>query len=231
MVAVFDTWPVLEFPTELLNWKPVGMPVTGPGSFTGPGQVGEFSGGGWWTANLTGIDLADAPEIRHFRALLGRAGFGTRRFIVRMIDDPLVALPEPVPFDDDAPFDDDSEFEGGAVAASVTAAAALRATSLQIVCDVELKGGEVFTIVHAIHGPRIYLLTAVTALGEGAYSVKIVPPLREAVAADEVCDFDRPRCVMRIDDPNGEAWPTIQPGWQAKANIRFVEAFDQLDAV
>lgn len=224
-----DTFPVARFPTERLKWYPMGVPAVGGGTFTGPGQVGEFSGGGWWCAALIGMDLADDAEIRQMEALLGRAAFGVGLFIVERVVEPLRPRPAPVSFDDETSFDDDTLFEGSAVTAVLVDDVPLRATTYRIQCDVPLTGGEKFTIVHAVHGPRKYLIVGIDDVDGDIYTVWVMQPLREAAVAGTPVDFDRPRCVMRLEDANGDAWPTIEPGWQAKTSLRFVEAFDRLE--
>jgi hypothetical protein len=116
--------------------------------------------------------------------------------------------------------------------AELAANAALRATTLQILFDPAtagpLQGGETFTLNHADVGPRIYMIAAVDSVVDDVYTVFTLPPLRQAALVGAACDFDIPRCVMKLEDPGSEAWPWIGPGWDGKTTLRFVEAFDNL---
>lgn len=228
----FEDFPIEAFPVEALRWRLLGMSASGGSTLGGPGQDAEFDGGGWWCAEMTGIDLGDGQAIRNMRALLLRSRGGVGRWVVRMVDDALVVLPPPVPHDDESPFDDDSLYDGNAIAATLVDDVGLRGTSYRIQCSIALTGGEAFSLTHPVHGRRIYMIAKIDEPEEGDaedhYRVFALPALREAALAGDECDFDRPSCVMKLVDPGAESWPTVTPGIEAKAALRFEEAFDIL---
>lgn len=227
-----DSFDVTAWPVEKLRWRPIGVSVSGGPTLSGPGQDAAWDGGGWWSAELEGIDLGDAQALRAIRALLLQARGGVKRWIVPMLDYPLSPALTTVPHGDGTPFSDSGEYVSGAVVAELAASAALRATTLQIQLDPAtagpLQGGEAFTIVHPDVGPRIYMVARIDDVTDDVYTVFTLPPLRQAASAGDACDFDIPRCVMKLDDAGSEAWPWIGPGWDGKTTLRFIEAFDNL---
>ncbi|MBX3480081.1 MAG: hypothetical protein KF842_06750 [Caulobacter sp.] len=227
-----DEFPVTNFPVEKLRWRPASVSTSGGQTLTGPGQDASWDGGGWWVAELVGIDLGDEQALRAIRALLLLALGGVTRFIVPMLDWPLSPALSSVPHGDGSPFADSSEYVSGAVAAHLAADVSLRDTTIDLYLDPEtagpLQGGEVFTLVYPTHGPRIHMIGKVDSVTDDVYTVFIRPPIREDLAAEAEVDFNRPRCVMKLNDPDGEAWPWIVPGWEGKTDLRFAEAFDEL---
>ncbi len=227
-----DVFPVTSFPVTALRWRPVGMTIGGGPTFTGPGQEGEFSGGGWWVAELNEMDLGDEQAIRALRSLIWRAK-KLKRFVVPMLDWPLSPALASVPHGDGSPFSDSSEYVGGGVEATLAASAVHRATQVSITLNPEtagpLQGGEVFTLVDAEMGPRLHGIDEILDVDGDTFTCSILPPLRAGFDLGAEVDFNTPRCVMRLDDPQDEATPWITAGWEGKSSLRFVEAFDRLE--
>lgn len=228
------SFPILDFPVEGLRWWPTFANISGGPALTGPGQVAEISGGGWWMAEMDGLDLGDEAAIRQWRAVMMRAAQGVEAFVLEMLNWPLAPTVGGVPHSDSAPFADSAEYATGAIVAELAASAALRATTVEITVDPAtastLYGGEVFTIVHPTMRERIYLIDEVLGRVGDTYEVTIGPPLREAAAAETEVDFNRPRCLMRVKDADKGAWPRITAGWSARVqSITFEEAFDNID--
>jgi hypothetical protein len=99
------------------------------------------------------------------------------------------------------------------------ASAALRATRLAISIQQgsPLRGGERFSINHPTAGWRLYQVGAVNA---GVATLR--PPLREAVDPGTWLEFDLPRCLMKLSDPNGMA-VTMTLLRFASPNADFIE--------
>ncbi len=103
------------------------------------------------------------------------------------------------------------------VSASASYAVALRATAMTISIrsEMPLVGGEWFSIQHPAWGWRAY--NVVEVIGD---QIRFRPPLREAVSAGTLLEFDDPRCVMRRAQPTSNA---ISLGRYGAPAISFVE--------
>ncbi len=198
-------WDLDLLPVQTLRWRLAGATLSGPPALAGRGQTAEISGGGWWTAELNNMDVWSVEQWRAYEAHILDLFGG-----VETVEVPICA-----------------ELVGSSdVVATVTAAAALRATTLELTATAgTIYPGAVFTPVHATVGARGYKVRKILSETAGVYSVKILPPLREAVADNAATDFATPRCLMQLDDAAGDAWPTIEPDLSARPSLRFVEAF------
>lgn len=197
--------------------------LSGGVSLAGGEDVIATDGGGRWAFNLEEPYLDEAHVALSWRALSGYLG-GGQPIIVRICDarhQPTSGFVE-VTHSDGTPFSDDTGYLSGDAEVVAAADAALRATSLSI--DVitlprALLGGERFSIAHPMHLDRLY---AITEISDDGQTIRFVPPLREAVAAGTVLNFDDPRCVMRRD---GDMRSGTRFGFAESSGVRFVEHF------
>mgnify|MGYP001179610305 CR=1 FL=1 len=201
------TFPLTDFPAETLKWRPTFASITGGRPISGPAQRGEVSGGGWWQAAATGIDLGDDARIRQWLSLMLAAADGVEAFIVPMLQWPVTP--------------------GGTVTATV-AAEPLRETTLAITTTTAIGPGHCFSIDHATVGPRIYMIKEVDSVVGDLRTCHVGPPLRQATTAGMSLDFNTPRCVMRVVDPSDESWPAVTAGWASRPSIAFEETFETL---
>lgn len=196
-----------------------GMTASGGRSLSGYEDVIRTDGGGFIVAEFTNGETWEREDTLAWRALTDGMDGGAIPVVVHFCD----RLHQPVgdradvPHSDDSPFGDHTLYESGSVTASVTAAAALRATSIRfaIASERPLIGGEWFTIVHPTWGERAYRV-----IGVEGDTIQFRPPLREAVASGEALDFDDPRCRMRLSGAPSNA--TNIGRFQA-VSARFVE--------
>lgn len=197
-------WSLSTFPVESLGWTLRGVALSGGPTLSGPGQTAEISGGGWWAAALNDSDLYTTAHWQEWTGQLLDLFGG-----VQTIDVPVIA----------------AAWGCTDVVATVTADAALRATTVELTATAgTIVRGAPFSIDHGGDvGVRLYQVRKDN--GDGTFA--ILPPLRAAVAAlDAVdADFAAPKCRMRLDDPNGQAWPVMQPDLSARVSIQFQEAF------
>lgn len=209
--------------------------ISGGTSISGEEDVIETDGGGRVFAEFASGPLLERETVLAWRAIKTRFDGGTESIIVPFCDplhqpfgeagsDPFdsATYGHQVPHSDDAPFADDSLYVGGEPTASARAAAALRATTIELNTSFnrDLVGGEWFSIEHPVKGWRAYRIATIVSQSPGAV-VTFRPPLREAVEAGEIIDFANPRCLMRID---GRPDARLELGRYGEAAIRFVEA-------
>ena len=100
----------------------------------------------------------------------------------------------------------------GVSSAALAASAALRATTLQVMVSGggALEGGHRFSIDHASWGARAYDIVDATDNGGGSWAITISPPLREAESVATELDFETPRVVCKLTNP--EAFPIAEDG-------------------
>lgn len=218
--------------TRRLRWRIAGSPLNGPTPISGPPQRGRIDGGGWWVAELDGVPLNRAAQLRVWRALMVTWDTFAESVIVPVYDQPIIPRPGEwvaglplAPHSDDTPFSDGTYYDSPTIDAQLVGGIARRATScqIQVTTGGPLLGGEYFTLVGETGFPRLHLIGRLTDEGEGLYTVQFGPPTREAYDDATPVDFDRPRLVMDFDDANEDAWPWIEPPFKGRPSPRFLE--------
>lgn len=214
-----------EFPTGLFGFLSQDVDIErqvieGGEALSGDVDVVATDGGGRVFAEFDDGSLVDRNVVLAWRALLGKLEGGVVPMVVPFCDlrHQPYGTEHHVTYGDGATHADGSLFVGGGSFAEATAAAALRATTLEIngAFGQPLLGGEWFSIEHPTKGWRAYKVRGI----DGA-TLSFSPPLREAVAEGETLDFTKPRCIMRQD---GRASARLDYKRSTKAAIRFVEA-------
>jgi hypothetical protein len=230
-------FPLASFPAGAFQAVLLGSDETGGPALGGPGQVVDWSAGGFWVAELSGMQLWEPDHFRLYRAML-MACRGGGEIDVPIIDDPQRPFPvdlaettASLPFSDGTLFSDGSGFLGADLD-YVVEESALEGDvlmSLRRTIGAPLRGGEYLTLIHAEAGPRAYCVETVTEENEdGVFQIAFGAGLREDVAAGLFADFQRPRCRMRLLTPWSEAWPRITAPFEAEVGLRFVESFAHL---
>lgn len=217
-------FPAHLFNPKEVNARPVGRVTSGGRALNDEEDVIATDGGGHWRIDFVGIDLRAPAQQRAWSAWQGHLGSGTVECLVPLLS--LATAPRPylgkfparVPqlsVDDDL-FPTSIAYSAPYIEAKVTVSAALRATSLRIIVTTggTIKGGEKFSI-----GDRAYRIIRPTA----ANTFQIEPPLREAVAANTVVNFDWPLLLCRAA-PGEDFEGAIRLSRFGEKAISFVEA-------
>lgn len=232
---------MLTFPTHLFNpariaLRPMGVAITGGESLSGITDIIRTDGGGYWAVQMAGIELLTPDLIRAWRAWQTELAGGVERVLVPIAD--LRQAPRPVVGgrlaspsqiangSDDPYFPEAVGFATPLVVAWVSANAALRATQLNIAVSrgARLKGGETFALEHPTRGRRVYRVGRVLARpSDQTATVKIEPPLREAVSDGTAADFDWPSLVCTLI-PEADISPELDYGRAGTVDIAFREA-------
>lgn len=236
-----DTFPSLIFPPQKLRWRIGGSPISGGQPISGPASTGDLSGGGWWIAEMTNVQLTKLPQVLAWRALAGRLRNGAVAMTLQCLDYGApyptgVSLDQPpappsapfVPHADGSPFDDGSLYRSGSISSALVFNAALRSTTIVIgfYYGGPLRGGELFSITGALYGKRMHLVTRVTDDGSGLFTVDIIPPLREDHLSGDVIEFEDLGCVMKLSQSAIDSvWPTMEPPFKASPSVVFEESF------
>lgn len=229
-------FPLASLPVGSFRAALIGSDETGGAALGGPGQVVDWSAGGFWAFELSGLQLWEPDHFRLYRAIL-MACRGGGEVDVPIIDDPQRPFPEgmmdsaPVPFSDGAFLSDGSGFLSADLAYTVEEAVQEGDVVMTLRRSIgePLRGGEYLTLVHAVAGPRAYCIETVgTEDANGVFEIAFGAPMREDAAAGMAADLQRPRCRSRLLTPWSEAWPKVEAPFEAEVGLRFVESFAHL---
>jgi hypothetical protein len=203
----------IRWPDEVLRPQNVSFDLdsrslAGPASVSGATQV-ISSDAGLWKATLGEIIVKSRQAVLAHRAIAalleGRLGsiliplcrgYGPSSGAVLTADEE--ALFAEIPHSDDAFFDDDTGYVGSLTDVVLAADAAVRATTLMVTVNYaadDIQPGQHFSI-----GERLYRIRTFDAT-TGTMTIR--PPLREAVTASDVLNFDDPCCRMRLLQDDG----------------------------
>ncbi len=203
----YDVFPPGTFQPWLANTR-----VSAGTTLNGVGQDADWSGGGFWSLEMTGFSVRTEEQHLEWLGLCTEVGDGFTTLIV----------PANI-----GPFYPDGGGDPAAMSFHADADANLSATSIdiKIVTGGPIKRGHRFGLEHALAGPRSYSIRSVEDLGNGVCRCKFKPPLREAALANAAIDFFNPRIVMKVKSAGKDMWPKIVPPYKAAAQILLVEDF------
>jgi hypothetical protein len=127
---------------------------------------------------------------------------------------------------DGTPYADPESIVDTLIAARVTVAAAMQATSLRVQIT---KGGTPLAGHLFAIGSRVYGIESVAAVGAGIYALGIWPWLRADVAANTAVNFTSPACEMRLtsDGEGADALKALDVLKFATVTLNFDEAAPQ----
>lgn len=212
---VFPTDGLFDPETEI--WRLRGVAISGGVSVGGSSQLSRTDGGGLWVCEQTGIEIWTTEQLLAASALDMQLEGGVSPIVVPCFNWPLRPVPAGVDW---------------SVSVALAVDAVLRATTLSVVIatGAPLVGGEPFSITGPVHGKRLYRAhsadPAVIVDGVTTQTIRIRPPLREAVTAGTALDFEKPGCVMRLTNP--DAWLSpLDAAHEQGAQPTWIEHFDR----
>lgn len=217
-----DVWPydLMDLLSERAGLR--GVAMSGGPSASGIVRSTRLDGGGLWVIEQDFLFHSRA-QIKAARAIEAGLDGGSGEIIIRVFERPFMPVgadASTVPFSDDSTFSDGTEFASVPVGATLTASAALRATTLSLTMIVgALEGGERFSITHPTKGRRLYTVARVD--GD---SITIRPPLREACDSGTELDFTDPSVVCRLANAD-EFMGALNTAHHIEATAVWVEAF------
>lgn len=225
---MIDTFPLIRpFTPSRLRWRLVDATVEGPAGFGLPADSGSTDGGGWWVAEFGDMQAGDPVMHRALRAMAGRLRGGRRVDVPFMEQAPTGGVHGAVPFSDGTVFADGSGFTGGLMEATFEEDVDLRGVDalIRVTTGHALIGGEMWSVLRSPDlGSELHCLERVEEVDDGLWSVELFPPMRQEHLSGTALNFNTPACAMRLQDPNGDLWPTAERNWKLRASARFVEA-------
>lgn len=211
-------WPPLLAPlsvaVDVLNRSVAGTP-----SLSGLSQH-VVSSAGVWAITYTGVGLTGPARIKTWRAIQALAEGRVNRIVVPIRERSYLkpATRSHAPHEDDAPHDDGADYAGD-VDAVVAADAPRGATTLRIATAVAalVDAGQ-----HCSVRDRLYRIKTVDDVTAGVATVRVWPPLREAVTAGAVVALVSPTCTVRLAS-DGEMDHALSALQSAAPTVRFIE--------
>lgn len=220
-------WPrTLLAPRKVLP-EPVYATESGGRSITAVEQI-VASDAGYWSILLDEIPLASPDQKRVWRALSVKLQGRLNEIAVPIYDQDIAPYPviligpdSHIPFSDDSLFSDTTGFGQAIITATINASVALGAVSVGI----NLVSGSALEIgMHFSVSNRLYRIQEITSVVGALTTVKVWPPVRVAMSAAAVANFDDPRCLCRLAS-DGEMMSGIDDyAGRTLARAQFVEA-------
>lgn len=217
---------VKVFPTRLMYFDGIAAEidrrtVSGGISLSGEEDLVATDGGGRVVMDLTDAYLDDPAIGTAWRALDTLLDGGATPIIVPLGDARHQHMGDVTTPIGGLPWWDESDFTGTPLA-SLTTAAALRATQLAInvaSLPAPVRPGIWFSINHVTMRHRAYRIAEIVSDNGTTAVIKMRPPLREAAAIGTGVEFVDPKCTMRAE--GGLLSPTSL-GF-ASGSARFIE--------
>lgn len=223
-------FPTRALGPESMSFDVAGAAIGGGANLVNEQQMADASGGGRVTADFGPIHLNTRESVLMWRRFARAAKSGAQAILVVLGDRRYQPVNNPYTGADTVGLDtwvaDDTSWSPSEVTATVSADAALGATSLgfAFTAPVALLGGEWFSILHATYGWRFYSVERVQSGGTVgsavATTITISPPLREAVSSGSHLNFENPRGLMQVVGKVAESIDQLRFG---KAQASFVE--------
>ncbi|TGP65454.1 hypothetical protein EN868_03115 [Mesorhizobium sp. M2D.F.Ca.ET.225.01.1.1] len=201
-------WPDDVLRSQNISFDLDSRSLAGPASVSGATQV-ISSDSGLWKATFGGVIVKSRQAVLAHRAIAalleGRLGsiliplcrgYGPSSGAVLSEDEK--ALFAQVPHGDHSFFDDGTGYVGSLTNVVLAADAAVRATTLHV--TVNYAADDIQPGMHFSLGERLYRIRTYDAT-TGAMTIR--PPLREAVTAGDILNFDDPCCRMRLMNDDG----------------------------
>jgi len=231
----------LTFPAHLFNpasvkLARVGQVVTSPGTISGVVQALRTDGGGLWRVDYGVMGLRTHDQVRAWRAWEGEFDGGAQlvnipvldlRFAPRGLQGGKLARPGSLAVGSDIdPYFPEVVGYGSPLIVATIAPAILRATTvtLDVAQGSRAQGGQTFEVDHPTFGKRVYQTGQVTAHPTAtSTTLRIWPPLREAITSTTSINFDWPCLTCRLV-PDSDISPELTGG-RGSVTAQFVEAF------
>lgn len=219
-------WPIAALPAQNIAVNPEFRNARGAaGTAYGRSQIAA-SDAGRWSITLGSIVIRDGAGRKAWRALQAIMEGGLTPICIPLCraDQPIPAGGAQhygsVPHSDGAYFSDGSGYAQQVIDVTATTGAARGATQLTLTKTyaADLEPPHFFSF-----GEQLYQIKAIVGEQEAtAATVRIWPPLREAVAAGAHAEFDNPICRVRLAGDAGMDLE-LEQRRAARPTVRFVE--------
>lgn len=208
-------WPYAVLPPRKVMAEVVPATTGGGRSITAVEQVVSYDAGYWE------IDLDEIPFASRAHKLAWRE-------VAAVLNGRLGTCAVPVYDSDTAPWALDANGKlrkvGGSIVGQVYVDAVLGATTVQLLITSggALQAGQDWSVVNRLY--RIKSITSQAAVSPGiVYTVKVTPPLREAIPGATMAEFEQPRCICRLKTDTEMQSGVDDYAGRTLAKVTFVE--------
>jgi hypothetical protein len=217
------------FPTRLFYFEGANPDIerrtlSGGESLTGETDLVATDGGGRVFVDFSNAYLDEPAQALAWSALGALLDDGATPIVVPIGDADMQQRGDITTPPGGVPWWDEADFASGASGITLSAAAALRATTLVLALgpgEKPIQPGVWFSIKHATYSHRAYKVAEIVSQTSSAATIRCRPPLREATASGVQVEFSDPKCVMHVD---GSMQGPRTLGF-AEGSVRFVEDF------
>lgn len=195
-------WPCDVLIARNVSFDIAPRTLAGPTSVSGKTQT-VSTDAGIWKVTLGAIVIRDRQTRLAFRAFANLLEGRLNPILVPRCraDQPVpsgavaAGLYDQIPHSDDTLFDDDSGYSQTVIDVEASSGASARAVSMAITINYAgtIEPGMDFSV-----GERMYRVRSVVYASASSATITFRPPLREAVSAGAVLNFDDPVCRMRL---------------------------------
>ena len=227
----FDSWPIDILIPRDKRFSPMSGAARGGGrTLNGSVRVTNWQAGGLWRGRYVQVGVYEPEDVLLAEAIEAILDCGAEPMAIPLL--PLGRAPfsnptGPTPHSDGSPFSDGGLYGGANIMGVLSTDADCFATSLAFTWagPVHILGGD-FEVMSP-DGPRAHrikrFLSREGTSGAFVYEVEVSPPLRCDLIAGATLDFENPRCMMRLANPEAFA-PVLEFGWYGFIDADFVEA-------
>lgn len=235
-------WPREELPPRNFRIDPAYRNLRGPASVEGLTQIGA-SDAGLWVGTYTDIPVYQGHggkrRIELWHAISGMLEgrltplimpvfVSGRRPLPDGVTDADIDQEAPGPFDDGSLFDDGSGHENLWIDVTLATSASRRAVEISIdkaVCG-DIAPGMRFSIFPGDwqdRPVRLYQVKRVVSQDAGSATIRIWPPLREALTEGQRFEWARPYAQMRLATDNEMDLMLLPGGLTEFPTVNFLE--------
>jgi hypothetical protein len=179
-------WPRNLNRDRMWSWDLLARTVSGGRALSGQKPTNRLDGGGMWVVTLTDVRLVQPGHVLTWHALRARLDGGARPFVMEKREPRLQPWPTmngvkviaqyESENSDGSICSDGAGYVSDVIRAELKVAAALRATTLQLIVEnaAAFQGGEHFSIQHDTFSHRLYCIERVTKVDRHPHTVKAV---------------------------------------------------------
>lgn len=220
-------WPRRLLSPRKVTAEPVYATSSGGRSLTAVEQI-VATDAGYWSIVLDEIPVAGPDRKKVWRAMSVLLEGRLNTCAVPIYD---YEAPWPtgsafgdytgIPFSDGALFSDDGGFQQPVITATVQSAVSLGAVTvaINVVSGGVLSIGDHFSVAN-----QLYRIKGITSVAGAVTTVTVWPPVRVAMTAGQVAEFDDPRQLCRLATDGEMMSGADDYAGRTLARVNFVEA-------
>lgn len=225
----YPTWDWSKIRPQNYNADCVGSAFEGGRSITGVTHSLDYSGGGITVITYDRCQLFNPESHRYWNELQARLNGGVLPINIPILVTWLNPFPGTLPAEEIA-----IDTSPARIQAQISVGDAVNSNqiSITLIQGEALQAGHKFSINHPNKGWHLYTIKSIDSTTDYPttddtgvrYNMRISPPLREETLEATICEFDWPRCAMRLAPGESMDW-ALEGYWRSQPSVSFVEYF------